>query len=205
MSRGSTANATILIACALIIACTIGSANAGTIATRVLGQPDFVHGAANTVDSASLALNSGSNQHIGVAVDPAGHLYVADLSNNRVLGWHSVSALVTGEPADLVIGQTDFETGTTVGKTSKAKKITLKNASSKNSHLSAIIQMETVAPPFAVKSQCQKTLAPGKSCKFSVTFTPPDTTPQVGTLMIFDNAAGSPQTITLTGTGKPPK
>ena len=111
MSRGSTANATILIACALIIACTIGSTNAGTIATRVLGQPDFVHGAANTVDAASLALNSGSNQHIGVAIDPAGHLYVADLSNNRVLGWHSVSALATGEPADLVIGQTDFETG----------------------------------------------------------------------------------------------
>src|SRR6266481_6301932 len=96
--------------CAFVVACTIGSANAGTIATRVLGQPDFVHSAANTVDAASLALNSGGNQHIGVAVDSAGHLYVADLSNNRVLGWHSVTALVTGEPADLVVGQTDFET-----------------------------------------------------------------------------------------------
>ena len=27
---------------------------------------------------------------------------------------------------------------------------------------------------------------------------------EVGTLMIFDNVAGSPQTVTLTGTGKPP-
>ena len=120
------------------------------------------------------------------------------------------TATPTATPSPLPINLThpstvSFGTGTTVGKTSKAKKITLKNASSKNSHLSAIIQMETVAPPFAVKSQCQKMLAPGKSCKFSVTFTPPDTTPQVGTLMIFDNAAGSPQTITLTGTGKPPK
>ena len=111
MSRGRTANATILISCALIVACAIRSANAGTIATRVLGQQDFVHGGANTVDAASLALNGGGNQHIGVAVDSAGHLYVGDLTNNRVLGWHSVSALVTGEPADLVIGQTDFETG----------------------------------------------------------------------------------------------
>ena len=108
MRRGRTAKATILISCALIVACTIGSANAGTIATRVLGQQDFVHGGANTVDAASLALSAGSNQHVGVAVDSAGHLYVGDLTNNRVLGWHSVSALVTGEPADLVIGQTDF-------------------------------------------------------------------------------------------------
>ena len=98
-----------------------------------------------------------------------------------------------------------FGTGTTVGKTSKAKKIAIKNSSSKSSHLSAIIQMETVTPPFAVKSQCHKKLAPGKSCKFSVTFTPRDTTPQVGTLMIFDNVVGSPQTVTLSGTGKPPK
>lgn len=111
MRRGRTANATILISCALIVACAIRLANAGTIATRVLGQQDFVHGGANTVDAASLALNGGGNQHIGVAVDSAGHLYVGDLTNNRVLGWHSVSALVTGEPADLVIGQTDFETG----------------------------------------------------------------------------------------------
>jgi hypothetical protein len=116
------------------------------------------------------------------------------------------TATPTQLPINLIHPQmVSFGTGTTVGKTSKAKKIAIKNSSSKSSHLSAIIQMETVTPPFAVKSQCRKKLAPGKSCKFSVTFTPPDTTPQVGTLMIFDNVVGSPQTVTLSGTGKPPK
>ena len=63
--------------------------------------------------------------------------------------------------------------------------------------------MQSVTPgAFAVKSQCNKTLKPGKSCKVSVTFTPPNTTPQMSTLMIFDNAPGSPQSIPLTGTGK---
>jgi sugar lactone lactonase YvrE len=95
-----------------------------------------------------------------------------------------------------------FGAATVIGKTSKPKKISLKNSSSKSSHLSAIIQMETATLPFAVKSQCHKTLAPGKSCKVMVTFSPQNTTPQSGTLMIFDNVAGSPQTITLTGTGK---
>ncbi|HYK66214.1 MAG TPA: choice-of-anchor D domain-containing protein [Patescibacteria group bacterium] len=95
---------------AVCVVFAIGSAHAGTIANRVLGQPDFLHRSANTVDASSLALNEFENLHIPVAVDLAGHLYVGDAPNNRVLGWHSVSALVTGEPADLVVGQPDFET-----------------------------------------------------------------------------------------------
>lgn len=91
-----------------VVASVVSSAQAGTIASRVLGQPDFVHGSPNTVDAESLLIQT---QHAGVAVDSAGHLYVTDVNNNRVLGWHSVTALVTGEPADLVIGQQDFFSG----------------------------------------------------------------------------------------------
>jgi hypothetical protein len=66
--------------------------------------------------------------------------------------------------------------------------------------------METASPSmFAVKSQCKKTLAPGKSCKASVTFKPSGVTPQTGNLMIFDNAGASPQLVGLSGTGTPPK
>jgi hypothetical protein len=61
---------------------------------------------------------------------------------------------------------------------------------------------ETTLAPFAVKKECKKTLAPGKSCKVSVTFTPPDTTTQNGELTINDDAVGAPQTVDLTGTGK---
>ena len=99
-----------LIICTLLTTLIVGSAHAGTIASRVLGQPDFLHGGTNTVDAASFAFNTSENLHIAIAVDSAGHLYAGDFLNNRVLGWHSVSALVTGEPADLVIGQPDFET-----------------------------------------------------------------------------------------------
>ena len=95
---------------------------------------------------------------------------------------------------------------TPVGKTSKPKTIAIKNASSKSSRLTAIIQMETVSPPggvFMISKPCtNKKLAAGKSCKVSVTFKPTDTTPQNGTLMIFDNVVGSPQSIMLSGTGK---
>lgn len=64
--------------------------------------------------------------------------------------------------------------------------------------------MESASPSvFAMKSECKKTLEPGKNCKVSVTFKPvDDTTAETGTLMIFDNATGSPQSVKLSGIGK---
>jgi len=89
-----------------------------------------------------------------------------------------------------------------VGTTSKPKSVTIKNAGKKKG-LPVIIEMESASlSVFAVKSECVKTLAPGKSCKVSVTFTPASTTPQKGALTIFDNGIGAPQTVSLSGSGK---
>jgi hypothetical protein len=95
-----------------------------------------------------------------------------------------------------------FGKRTKVGKRSQAESVTITNGSSKRSRIHISITGETTAAPFAVKSQCIKTLAPGKSCKVSVTFTPPNTTAQYGELTINDNEAGAPQQIPLSGTGK---
>lgn len=79
-----------------------------TIADRELGQPDFLYNGANFVDAQSMYSASGSPS---VAFDQSSnpnHVYVADPGNNRVLGWSSVSALINGAAADIVIGQPDF-------------------------------------------------------------------------------------------------
>jgi len=103
-------------------------------------------------------------------------------------------------------GSLSFGTRTTVDKTSKAKSVTIKNDGGKKSGVAVGIQSESADPPvFTVKSECAKTLEPGKSCKVSVTFTPPDTTAHTGTLMIFDDISGSPQSVGLSGTGKAAK
>jgi hypothetical protein len=100
----------------------------------------------------------------------------------------------------------DFGDKTVEGKTSKAKKVTLKNVSSKKSKADVIIDGESTGLPFEIKKACAKTLDPGKSCDVEVTFTAPEnTTPQTGALLIIDDATGSPQTVTLSGTGKAPK
>jgi sugar lactone lactonase YvrE len=79
---------------------------ASTTADLVLGQSDFVHNVPNRVKSSGMD-NEFAEGSLA-AVDSSGHLYVADVGNNRVLGWRSASAMTSGAPADLVIGQPDF-------------------------------------------------------------------------------------------------
>jgi sugar lactone lactonase YvrE len=71
-------------------------------ANVVLGQPDFLHNAANTVDKV------GMDNPSGIAVDKNNHLYVADFTNNRVLGYTSAASFANNAPAAIVIGQLDF-------------------------------------------------------------------------------------------------
>ena len=56
--------------------------------------------------------------------------------------------------------------------------------------------------PFAIQSNsCGSSLAAGANCTINVTFTPTTTGTQNATLSVTDNAATSPQTASLTGTG----
>ena len=101
----------------------------------------------------------------------------------------------------------NFGDKTVVGAVSKTVKVTIENHSPKKSGIDVAVTSETTATaaPFAVKTQCVKTLAPGKKCKVVVTFSPTDTTPQSGKLIVNDSAMGAPQMIPIFGTGKAPK
>lgn len=68
-------------------------------AYRALGQPDLRQNGVNIVDAGALS----SPQ--ALTVDSAGHLYVADTFNHRVLAWSSAVAFQTGDQATLVLGQ----------------------------------------------------------------------------------------------------
>jgi Abnormal spindle-like microcephaly-assoc'd, ASPM-SPD-2-Hydin len=97
----------------------------------------------------------------------------------------------------------NFGSETKVGKTGK-KKVTIKNTSSKASKVSVMLTSEMPSgAPFGIHGeQCVKPLAPGKNCKIEVTFTPTDTSPQMGTLTVNGSASNLPQTIPLDGAGK---
>ncbi len=95
------------LAALIIGSMTVGALRArsgDTVADRELGQPDFFHDTANIPESDVM------NGPVLIAIDKSvtpNRLYVADQSNNRVLGYKSVNALMSGQFADLVIGQPD--------------------------------------------------------------------------------------------------
>lgn len=91
----------------------------------------------------------------------------------------------------------------TVGTTSPAKTVMILN--NRNVILTVDPFTFTGADPSDFgdpSTTCGSTLAARKTCKVSVTFTPQATGKRSAVLDVNDNAAGSPQTIPLSGTGK---
>jgi hypothetical protein len=98
-------------------------------------------------------------------------------------------------PTSLVFG------GTKVGTTASAKTVTLTNTGNATLNISSI----TTSGDFGqkiIKTSCGSTVAAGKNCVIKVNFTPTQVGLRTGNLTIADNAAGSPQTVSLSGTGK---
>ena len=90
------------------------SVQSGQKADIVIGQPDFQHTLVNyPTNNANTPNSSGLFAPVGLVVDPAGNLYVADTGNGRVLRFPSPFANYaagTPQPADLVLGQLNFTT-----------------------------------------------------------------------------------------------
>jgi hypothetical protein len=84
-----------------------------------------------------------------------------------------------------------------VGATSPAQTVTLSNSGTGTLSIVSII----ASADFGETHTCGSTLAPGANCTISVTFTPSASGSLNGTVSVTDNAAGSPQSVSLSGTG----
>jgi len=88
-----------------------------------------------------------------------------------------------------------------VGNTSLAKSVTLTNYQNTPVNFASILP----SGDFAVASNtCGSTIAARASCTVGLAFSPTAKGARVGALTITDNAANSPQTVSLTGTGSSP-
>jgi hypothetical protein len=106
----------------------------------------------------------------------------------------------TGTTAELTPTRLSFGS-VKVGTTSAAKTLTLKNVGTTAITITSITIAGTAAGDFAQTNGCGKSLAASASCTISVTFKPTTTGTRSATLKVTDNAAGSPQTVSLSGTG----
>ncbi len=85
--------------------------------------------------------------------------------------------------------------------TSAVSTITLINSGDSALTINGIGLSGTNNGDFAQSNTCPSTLAARVSCTISVTFTPTATDSRSASVTITDNAAGSPQTVALSGTG----
>jgi hypothetical protein len=96
---------------------------------------------------------------------------------------------------------------TTAGTTATALSTTLSNTGNATLNITGITLTGVNPADFAIATTgttCASTLAAGATCTIAATFTPAAAGSFTASISVADNATGSPQTATLTGTGTAP-
>jgi hypothetical protein len=98
--------------------------------------------------------------------------------------------------AILMPGALTFST-VPVGRSGGSQALTLTNAGNATLSISGF----QVVGDFSQSNNCPASLTPGSACSIIVVFSPSAQGTRLGSLAVADNAAGNPQTVSLTGTG----
>jgi trimeric autotransporter adhesin len=137
---------------------------------------------------------------IRVLSDSSSNLYIADASAQRIRKLGNVNAL---PPTASLSSSVPFA-NTALGTTSAGQTFTVMNTSIAASlTVSSVTITGTNAGDFKQTNNCT-TVAAGASCTITVTFVPTAAGARSATLSVADNATGSPQTETLSGTAVVP-
>jgi N,N-dimethylformamidase beta subunit-like protein/HYDIN/CFA65/VesB family protein/centrosomal CEP192-like protein len=125
----------------------------------------------------------------------------ANILNNFISGG------TTSAPAVSLSGSSVPFGNQMVGTTSGSQSVTLTNSGTAPLAISSITLGGTNPADFSSSNTCPlspSTLAANANCSISATFTPTATGSRSAAISITDNAGGSPQTVTLNGTGIAP-
>jgi sugar lactone lactonase YvrE len=132
-----------------------------------------------------------------IAIDSLGAVDIADTGNNRI---RNVTGLVIVPVASLTPPSLVFNP-TVIARSSPSQMATLTNTGTTPMQVGGINFTGPNANSFSQTNNCPATLAGGANCTINVTFTPSTGGPLTGNLSVSDSAPGSPQIVTLSGTG----
>lgn len=158
-------------------------------------------------------LAAGSSCTFSVTFSPSGggtRTAALTVSDNAAGSPHSVSlsgtGLVSGPAVSLSPSSLAFG-GVRGGDSSGSLSSSLTNSGTTALTLSSVALGGADAADFALTSDCPAapaTLAPTAACQLAVTFTPSATRAESASVVLTDDATGSPQSLPLTGTGTAP-
>ena len=190
---------------------TITVKNSGTAALTLTSETLTGTNKASFVISANTcgsSLAAGASCAVSVEFDPrtAAALTAAlSIADNATGSPQSAALTGTGTAAStrtVTLTPTSIAfPATIVHQTSDAQVVTLKNTSSLAVTITSIALGGTNSASFQEIGTCGTSLAAGASCSIYVAFHPNSAAALSGTLSVTDNATGSPQKVTLTGTG----
>jgi hypothetical protein len=162
----------------------------------------------NTCPVSPTTLAAGSNCSINVTFKPTAtgtrnaSVTITDNAANNpqsvALTGTGVAPVVSLSPASLSFGNQS------VGTSSAAQNVTLSNTGNAALTITSIVITGTNSGDFSETNTCPAspaTLAAGANCTISVTFKPTATGNRAASISITDNASGSQQAVSLTGTG----
>ena len=156
---------------------------------------------ANTCN-ASLAANSSCTYTFTFTPSAAG-AQTTTFTVNDAVGTQSATLTGIGVGiAQAVISPTTLTfPSASIGASSAAQTITISNPGTAPLTLSGYSLTGANPANFVLTSTCSLTIAVNGSCTISVIFTPTSATNFTASVIIADSAAGSPQTVALTGSG----
>jgi phosphodiesterase/alkaline phosphatase D-like protein len=148
------------------------------------------------------ALQDGTGGANGIFILSGTSAFPTSTSNSSNYWVDVVFAPTTASPSSASLSPASLTFASQLVGTSSAIQIaTLTNTGGSPLNLSSITIVGTNSGDFTQTNTCGASLAPNANCNITVTFTPAATGARTATLTITDDAAGSPQTLNLSGTG----
>ena len=177
--------------------------NTGTLALSISSIVTTSPFANTTTCTSSLA--AGSSCTISITFTPASavaYTGTTTLTDNAQGSPQVISLSGLGGAAAAPIVQLSVTSLTFAGQqentTSQPQFVTVKNVGTATLNISSIVTSGAI---FADTTTCGSTLAAAASCSITITFTPNAVTSFTATTTVTDDAADSPQVISLSGTG----
>lgn len=178
-----------------LVAATSGTATPGGTVTFGSGTATLGKSTLNATGQATLTTTA-----LRVGIDPIVAVYSGS-STFASSTSAAVNVTISAGPVLSVTPSSLAFPATIVGTTSDDEVVTLTNTGSSSLAIKSVAVNGAQAGSFIAISGCGTSLAVGKSCPIYVGFAPKSSGSATATLAVADNAAVSPQTITLTGSG----
>jgi hypothetical protein len=172
-----------------------------TVAITGANPGDFaITNGSTCTNGANVAINGSCTiQLTFTPTGPGARNATVSITDNAADSPETISLSGTTAPSVSVAPSTVTFSSQYVGTSGLPQTVTVTNTGTASVTVTAVTASTT---DFGVLSNCTNVVAAGANCTIGVFFDPTAGGTRTGTLSITDNAAGSPQTITLTGSGE---